>query len=56
MLDRWDTNYRGWHLTVWRGRPVIGCCNRKSPPHQVFMAKGFGGRTVLASLKRQIGV
>jgi hypothetical protein len=54
MVDRWDTTYRGWHLSVWRGRPVVGCGNRKSPPYQVFLAKGFGGRTVLADLKRQI--
>jgi hypothetical protein len=54
MVDRWDVEYRGWSLTVWRGRPVIGCGNRRSPPFEVFMARGFGGRTVLADLKRQV--
>jgi hypothetical protein len=53
-MDRQTTEYRGWELTVSRGRPWVGAARFTRAPFDVFIVKGFSDWEVLADLRRRV--
>jgi hypothetical protein len=53
-MDRQITQYRGWQLTVFPGRPWVGTAKLVRPPFDVIVVKGFSDWAVMADLRQKV--